>query len=71
VTLVITSVFVEYAAVRWLTLVTLALVVAWIFVVRYLGKSFRERTNEDGGEPAETPPEAAVGAAPRQSAPAE
>ena len=42
--LAITSIFVEFASIRWLSAVTIPLVVVWVFVAIYAGKRFRELT---------------------------
>jgi AAA family ATP:ADP antiporter len=39
----ITSIISGFAGVRWLTLLTIPLLVAWILIVRFLGRSFRQR----------------------------
>ena len=43
VTLGITAVFKEYSSVRWLSLVTIGVVVLWIFAVRYAGNEFNKK----------------------------
>ncbi|UCE67090.1 MAG: MFS transporter [Candidatus Zixiibacteriota bacterium] len=44
VSLIITSIFAEFSSIRWLSLVTILLVVVWIFAVRYAGARFRKMT---------------------------
>ena len=46
VSLAITAIFVEFASIRWLSAVTLPLIVIWIFAASYAGKRFREMTEE-------------------------
>ncbi len=44
VSLGITTAFVEFASIRWLSAVTIPLIVLWIFAARYAGKRFKEMT---------------------------
>lgn len=44
VSLLITTIFAEFSSIRWLSLVTILLVVAWIFAVRFAGARFRQMT---------------------------
>ncbi len=44
VSLGITTVFVEYASIRWLSAVIIPLIVVWIFAAVYAGRRFRELT---------------------------
>lgn len=53
--LVITTIFVEFASIRWLSAFTVPLVVLWIFAARYAGRRFREVTEENGTVLAERP----------------
>lgn len=46
ISLGITTVFVEFASVRWLSVVTIPLIIVWIFAASYAGKRFREMTEE-------------------------
>lgn len=49
--LVITTVFTDFAAIRWLSLLVFVIVVLWIIAVRYAGKQFNklsEQTSKDG-----------------------
>jgi len=50
VSLGITLYFADFQSVRWLSLFTVAVIVAWLFAVRYAGRQFRAMT-----EPAERP----------------
>ncbi|MEM1024716.1 MAG: Npt1/Npt2 family nucleotide transporter [Myxococcota bacterium] len=43
INLLITSIVVGFEGVRWLSFLTIPLLIVWILIVRYLGKSFRER----------------------------
>jgi AAA family ATP:ADP antiporter len=45
VSLGITTVFVEYATVRWLSAVIIPLILVWIFAAVYAGRRFRELTD--------------------------
>lgn len=45
VSLVITSVFTDFSSIRWLSIVTVLITVAWILAARYAGGRFRERTS--------------------------
>jgi AAA family ATP:ADP antiporter len=40
----ITTAFAEFSSVRWLSVVTIAVVAVWIVAVRYAGREFRNRT---------------------------
>ncbi len=40
--LVITSFFADFSSIKWLSLVTVSVVVMWIFAVKYAGKKFKE-----------------------------
>jgi AAA family ATP:ADP antiporter len=42
--LAITTIFVEFASIRWLSIVTIPLTVIWVFAALYAGKRFRELT---------------------------
>jgi AAA family ATP:ADP antiporter len=44
ISLGITTVFVEYSTIRWLSAVIVPLVVVWIFAAVYAGRRFREVT---------------------------
>jgi AAA family ATP:ADP antiporter len=44
VSLGITTVFVEFASIRWLSAVTIPLIILWVFAARHAGKRFREMT---------------------------
>ncbi|MDH3919026.1 MAG: hypothetical protein OEU25_12715, partial [Rhodospirillales bacterium] len=44
VSLGITTVFVEFASIRWLSAVIIPLIVLWIFAAVYAGRRFREVT---------------------------
>jgi len=44
VSLGITTVFVEYASIRWLSAVIIPLIVVWVFAAVYAGRRFREVT---------------------------
>ena len=46
ISLGITTVFVEFSSVRWLSAVTIPLIIVWIFAASYAGKRFREMTEE-------------------------
>jgi len=48
ISLAITTIFVEFASIRWLSAVTVPLIVLWIFAARYAGRRFREMTEENG-----------------------
>ncbi len=45
VSLVITTVFTEFSSIRWLSVFTIAIVIIWIFAVRYAGNKFEEKTD--------------------------
>jgi hypothetical protein len=40
--LAITTIFAEFASIRWLSVITIAVVVVWIFAVRYAGRRFED-----------------------------
>jgi AAA family ATP:ADP antiporter len=42
--LTITSVLSEFSSIRWLSFITIAIVLVWIFAVRYAGRKFNEIT---------------------------
>jgi len=42
VSLVITTIFVEFSSIRWLSVFTITIVVIWIFAVRYAGTKFKD-----------------------------
>jgi AAA family ATP:ADP antiporter len=44
ISLAITTVFVEFSSIRWLSAVTIPLILVWVFVAIYAGKCFRELT---------------------------
>jgi len=44
VSLVITSIFVEFSSIRWLSVFTIGIVIVWLFAVRYAGNKFAEKT---------------------------
>jgi AAA family ATP:ADP antiporter len=44
ISLGITAVFVEYSSIRWLSVITIPLIVVWIFAASYAGNRFRELT---------------------------
>jgi AAA family ATP:ADP antiporter len=44
ISLLITSLFVEFSSVRWLSISTIVLVIIWVFAVRYAGQSFKKKT---------------------------
>ena len=44
VSLGITAVFVEFATIRWLSAVTIPLIILWVFAARHAGKRFKEMT---------------------------
>jgi AAA family ATP:ADP antiporter len=46
--LVITTTFVGFTSVRWLSLATILVLVAWIAIVRYAGREFRTRSSAPG-----------------------
>lgn len=47
--LVITMTFTGFGSVRWLSLATVAILVVWLFAVRYAGRRFREMEAESPG----------------------
>jgi AAA family ATP:ADP antiporter len=44
VSLFITTIFTEFSAMRWLSLITVAVVIVWIFAARYAGRRFHGMT---------------------------
>jgi len=44
ISLIVTSIFIHFNSIRWLSLFTLVIVVVWIFAVRYAGRRFGELT---------------------------
>lgn len=44
VSLLVTSIFVQFNSIRWLSLFTMAIVVVWLFAVRYAGRKFNALT---------------------------
>ncbi len=42
ISLLVSTLFADFAGVRWLSVVTLAFVVVWLFAVRYAGRRFHE-----------------------------
>jgi hypothetical protein len=44
ISLAITSIFVEFASIRWLSVVTIPLTLVWVLAAIYAGKRFRELT---------------------------
>lgn len=55
--LTLTTLFAGYANVRWLSLITVAILAVWIMIVLYAGREFRKRTapSEDGARSHEAP----------------
>lgn len=49
VSLAVTAIFQDFESVRWLTAVTLPLILVWIFAARYAGRRFAEMTRPAGG----------------------
>ena len=47
--LAITTLFVGFGSVRWLSLVTALILVAWISIVRFAGKEFEKISGEPPG----------------------
>lgn len=45
VSLAITSIFTDFSSIRWLSLFTIAIVVIWVFAVKYAGSKFKEQTS--------------------------
>jgi len=45
ISLAITTVFIEFSSLRWLSLFTIVIVMIWIIAVRYAGKKFKERAS--------------------------
>jgi ATP:ADP antiporter, AAA family len=52
VSLGVTMAFTDFFSKRWLSLVTVAVGVAWLGAAYYAGRRFREMTREDGDQPA-------------------
>ncbi len=48
VSLGITTAFVEFASIRWLSAVTIPLIVVWLFAAVYAGRRFKEMTEKAG-----------------------
>ncbi len=46
ISLIVTSIFTDFSTIRWLSLVTVAITIAWIFIVRFAGRRFKEMTAE-------------------------
>ncbi|MBL0060834.1 MAG: hypothetical protein IPP40_04935 [bacterium] len=46
VSLIVTSIFVEFDSIRYLSLLTVALIVLWMWAVRYAGQRFDELTSK-------------------------
>jgi AAA family ATP:ADP antiporter len=44
ISLVITSIFADFTSVKWLSFFTIAIVIVWLFAVRYAGNKFNEIT---------------------------
>jgi len=44
VTLAVTTIFTEFSSIRWLSLVTILILVGWIVAARYAGRSFKAKT---------------------------
>ena len=40
--LLVTSIFTDFSSIRWLSVLTLIVIVIWIFAVRYAGRRFKE-----------------------------
>ncbi len=49
VSLGITTVFVEFADIRWLSAVTIPLIIVWVFAARHAGKRFKDMTESQSG----------------------
>lgn len=47
ISLGVTTVFTDFSAVRWLSLVTAAILVGWVATVRYAGRRFEELTRDE------------------------
>ncbi|MBT7099638.1 hypothetical protein HN937_19845, partial [Candidatus Poribacteria bacterium] len=47
ISLGVTTVFTEFGAVRWLSLVTGAILLGWVATVRYAGRRFEELTRDE------------------------
>jgi AAA family ATP:ADP antiporter len=45
ISLIITSIFTSFSSIRWLSIGTALIVVAWIFVVRYSGEQFKLKSD--------------------------
>ncbi|MFC2170634.1 NTP/NDP exchange transporter [Calditrichota bacterium] len=46
ISLLVTSIFTDYSGIRWLSIATVAITVAWIFVVRFAGRKFKEMSEK-------------------------
>jgi len=46
VSLIVTSIFVEFDSIRYLSLLTVALIVLWLWAVRFAGRRFDEMTSK-------------------------
>jgi len=46
----ITMVFTDFSSVRWLSIATLAAVIAWIFIIRFVGKEFEKLSDTNLNE---------------------
>ncbi len=46
VSLIVTSIFVEFDSIRYLSLLTVALIVLWLWAVRFAGRRFDELTSK-------------------------
>ncbi|MDP8208138.1 MAG: Npt1/Npt2 family nucleotide transporter [Candidatus Electryonea clarkiae] len=44
ISLLVTSIFTDYSAIRWLSLATVGIIILWVFTVRYAGRKFKEMT---------------------------
>ena len=49
VSLLVTMIFTDFSSIRWLSLVTLALVATWAFAARYAGRRFAEMEGRSDG----------------------
>ena len=45
ISLLITTIFSDFSSIRWLSLVTIVIIVIWLFAVRYAGQRFNEITS--------------------------
>jgi len=43
----VTTVFTDFSGVRWLSLITAAILVGWVATVRYAGRRFEELTRDE------------------------